>query len=841
MPNLVGTGLNQVPTNGMLGGLAYQDPSHVNIKKLHIDEISQINAELIHNDTVQDLYIYDTSRDSDGGAWRKKTQHLSWYNEELGTTVRGTRREFPAVAVLVLEAEKLTIYDGDDPNLPMWMVFNSTTTKADGVCTMLGSNNDNAMHVRALNGIIAVGEYESYGGLVEIMFPADNARRRRGGVGNNGTQGYWDSKYISTRNTGNIGNGRGYNDDLQDANNRLYTDNVLSLSMAVLPNAPISQYTGLPEPTYLIGHVAALTVLKHDGTRITRTTNWASGGGVFEVEFDKKHGGYWFSTAYYSESNGSYPNHGLLAGYSSIDDTSALQAANGNFSTNLNLYQGTSNRYLPGGYWTSSVRPDFWFIESNGNPNGGQIHFSSQGEHFGTQYGLTFFDGDYGSIGNSAATSLGCYITKDYNTGWMPSGIIGCYLASTDATNVTGSEKIPNPGNGNFTATTDWQGKSVGGTVSVTGGNLRVDCSGNYHGVEVNTSNLPTLVSGKKYVMTVDVAAVSTGTIRFGVVSGATYDGIGGNGVFSLTFTSNGNVESIFIDTGTTGSSMYFELNSVNLREAEENRSVYDYALGVYGTINKSAVATGAELVMYHGFTGSNYLRHVIPTNYGSPATITMGGWSKISASAVDSAYNYLCSVRDTGGSLSVGVAIHQDDGGSNSGRPYMYDITNSSLQESTIRVDDNEWHHILGVIDGTSKKLYIDGELTQSSTITALDLASVDLTNVGHYVPASGTDRYYNHGGYLALIKFSASAPSDEQVRKMYNDEKHLFHENAKCTLHGTSDTITDIEYDEVTGLVHVGTSSGRSDFQGLRRINNTTTAVTAAISAHDEFIVEQ
>ena len=42
-------------------------------------------------------------------------------------------------------------------------------------------------------------------------------------------------------------------------------------------------------------------------------------------------------------------------------------------------------------------------------------------------------------------------------------------------------------------------------------------------------------------------------------------------------------------------------------------------------------------------------------------------------------------------------------------------------------------------------------------------------------------------------------------------------------------------------TDRYHVGTSAGRSDFQGLRRINNTTTAVTTAISAHDEFIVEQ
>ena len=46
MPNLVGTGLNQVPTNGMLGGLAYQNPEHASIKNLDLKNLSQINSEI---------------------------------------------------------------------------------------------------------------------------------------------------------------------------------------------------------------------------------------------------------------------------------------------------------------------------------------------------------------------------------------------------------------------------------------------------------------------------------------------------------------------------------------------------------------------------------------------------------------------------------------------------------------------------------------------------------------------------------------------------------------------------------------------------------------------------
>jgi len=74
-----------------------------------------------------------------------------------------------------------------------------------------------------------------------------------------------------------------------------------------------------------------------------------------------------------------------------------------------------------------------------------------------------------------------------------------------------------------------------------------------------------------------------------------------------------------------------------------------------------------------------------------------------------------------------------------------------------------------------------------------------------------------------------------------MYEDEKVLFQENAKATLYGSSDAVTALAYDDTTNLLHVGTSAGRSEFQGLRRINNTTTAVTTAISASNGLVTEQ
>ena len=69
------------------------------------------------SDTAVDVFVYDTRKDSDGGAWRKRTQNTSWYNEALNTATRGARKEFPSVAVIVVKST-LTIYDGDDPDMP---------------------------------------------------------------------------------------------------------------------------------------------------------------------------------------------------------------------------------------------------------------------------------------------------------------------------------------------------------------------------------------------------------------------------------------------------------------------------------------------------------------------------------------------------------------------------------------------------------------------------------------------------------------------------------------------------------------------------------------------------
>ena len=67
------------------------------------------------------------------------------------------------------------------------------------------------------------------------------------------------------------------------------------------------------------------------------------------------------------------------------------------------------------------------------------------------------------------------------------------------------------------------------------------------------------------------------------------------------------------------------------------------------------------------------------------------------------------------------------------------------------------------------------------------------------------------------------------------------MFEPNAKVTIAGSTSYARQMEYDEKKHILHLGTSSGRSDFRRLVRINSTTEGVTTGISAYDGFIAEQ
>jgi hypothetical protein len=232
------------------------------------------------SDTAVDVFIYDTRKDSDGGAWRKRTQHTSWYNETLNTATRGSRKEFPAVAVIVSDsvANRITIYDADDPDMPMWMEFIQGSAGMANTYLVQGNGYDHSVYM--LNGILATGynnESSSYGQPIINFISEKIVRMDQQADGNEG--GTYTGN-IATRNDSTYGYVS--SDEDYDIVNGAVND----VAMTVLPNAPIDAATGLPVPTIAVATDGGVSVIKDNGTVVDYTgTSQGSDAPVDKISF----------------------------------------------------------------------------------------------------------------------------------------------------------------------------------------------------------------------------------------------------------------------------------------------------------------------------------------------------------------------------------------------------------------------------------------------------------------------------------------------------------------------------------------------------------------------------
>ena len=788
MPNLVGIGNSQVPTNAMLGGLAYQD----SVGEINIDKIKARTS-----DTAKDIFVYDTSKDSDGGAWRHRTQNTSWYNEGASAT-RGARKEFPAVAIIVVEVYQVTIYDADNPNCPMWMVFNQSTTLLGA---MVGYSNMTIGCCTMLNGILMVGlDHTTQGnvaGLRLINFISEHHHWKANITGRHSSQ-HWP---IVERN-----GGRG---NINVDSNLIVNEVINDVDAIVLPNAPIDESTGLPIPTIAIATNGGVSFIKDNGTVFDTVATTSGYIASRKVQFSES-GEYLYiiqdPSLIYSYKTSAFNvdrSSGTLAGYAALSFFSTYVSSSGPAST-TKLSRGNDTTINIG--------------------------------HTNTGLALLYPDYTYSSNGlDNASGKLICRVTKDFNTGWMHGNIKGAFLSSTDDNNITGTELVSNPGP--YSSTTGWIADN-GFSVSNSNNRLVIDSdnnTGSYFG-GVHTLNL---VSGTQYVLVVNIhSQTKTAVIRL-TGSGTYFTSTGlGTGEHAFYFTADQVSHSIRIGSDTGGDNRTQELSSVSIKEVEEDRSINKKGLQVFGTVTKSAVATGAELVAYSGFSASNYLQQPYNSDldFGT-GDLSIMFWFKLTSTGTPQCF------------------IHRGDGGSGtwgSGNLIQIEMDTthiefqlsgsgfSPLNEAEVSVSYtpvNNWNHFVAVRRGGFMHVYVNG-VKHGNTASSQNVSN---TSAKLWVGQRPNSSRPLSNGSMALLRISSTAPTDEQIKKIYNDEKCLYHENAKCTLHGTSDEVTGLAYDDTNDILHVGTSAGRSEFQGLSRINNTTTAVTTAISASNELVAEQ
>jgi hypothetical protein len=315
-----------------------------------------------------------------------------------------------------------------------------------------------------------------------------------------------------------------------------------------------------------------------------------------------------------------------------------------------------------------------------------------------------------------------------------------------------------------------------------------------------------------------------------GVASGTWVSGAGVTVRKNITFkaTATTTFLTLFITSGTNTYGVYWD--SVSCRRGVQDRSVNGNGLQVFGTIDKDPVATGAELVGYSGFSSSNYLEqpYTGDLDFGT-GDFSYSLWVKPTGSVNTNAGNILTAIDEGNSSNFLWIELYQTN------TILMYSNGLGSYYSSNTYARD-VWSKLDFVVSSGNLLLYMNGKL--DSTHTAGTTLPNPLAGIHIGSRENGSSPI---NGSISLVRISGTAPSAEQIKEIYEAEKPLFQENAKCTLNGSSSHIYAVDYDDSTELVHVGTSGGRSVFQGLRRVEGYSTSGVTELAAQGGIVVEE
>jgi hypothetical protein len=437
-----------------------------------------------------------------------------------------------------------------------------------------------------------------------------------------------------------------------------------------------------------------------------------------------------------------------------------------------------------------------------------------RGKYLGSSLGVTVI------WDNPATPTKGMIskITNQYCSGIEVGDSRGAYLADTTAETITASGELVT--NGTFT--TDTSGWTAGGgaTITYVAGVMRVtnDATGVNYGYAYQT--IATVV-GKTYTISyTKIGGTAAGLLNIGSIAGGS--NIIANSVSPpVTFVAVGTTTYISMTVGGNAASVYYDFDNISVKLADADRSVKNNGLNIIGTLNKSAVATGSQLVAYSGFSASNYLEQPYSANldFGTGDFCVMGWVTTSSVIIFERASGGV-----TGGSIvvqaSVGtLQVFSSASGYGSVLLNLSGVVSNSPSLVTV-------FRASGVIYA-----YVGATLVGSVANTA------NVSNTSAVVRVGTRTDGNTNGGSVALVRISATAPSADQIAHIYRTELPLFQPNAQCTIAGTSTAVTALAYDDVADTLHVGTSWGRTSFRDLLRIDSeaTTTGAITSLSANE------
>lgn len=757
-------------------------------------------SQSIHSGAIVKALFYDTSKDSDGGAWRKRCQDKTWFNESLNgawlgqaataaaawalsgaatgayfqnTTdgkfyalggaspavtevFRGNRAEFPEQAAIIAESGRVIIYDLTQSNCPMWMVFkNGSNFVLNGVGVAVTS-------AFALNGIVAISCSGSSAGSPAINFVADNAVLYRSAA-----QHSFKGDGISNRNASFW--------VAQVASLDIVSTVANDVAMTVLSDAPLDVASGLPIPTTAVATSGGVSVIKHDGSVVNGFN--VQNAGI--VHFDARNN-LWWSIAAGSNIAFAQPPFGSgFGGYRYVHTTAPtpLYATNAKFAGKRAVIA-----------------------------------------HGGT-LGLSQIVNEEISIGYSTK-SMVSHITTAYATGWQVGDIRGAWLADIVPEVLTASGELVT--NGGFaTDTSGWTPTSA--TLSVVSGAMRVTATASAAPYSDYTA---TTVVGRTYKVSVQLKTPMAGkNVFINAGTGANGSNLGfvnmgtTAGTYSFDFVATTTTTHInFNGINTFVAGDFFEIDNVSLQLADPDRSVKNSGLIVNGSITKAAVATGSQLMGYSGFSAANYLEQPYNANldFGT-GDFCFIGWGNNPNGTSSGAIIDRFDVAQTGNRVYLGM----------SGGNWVLNCGTNSPSPFGVAVPVGVFHYVFRRISGVLS-LVVNGVSVYSAANTNSVTNAAAVLDIGRSIVTT-TNVWPS---WLSLLRASATAPSDDQIAHIYNTEKHLFDANAKCTIDGTSTAVTALGYDDNEDALHVGTSWGRSKFRDLVRVESAATSVGSITS---------
>ncbi len=744
------------------------------------------------------MSLYDTSKDSDSGAWRDRCEHLPWYSEdrpsgkywgalspndgELAAVAadmvagdwyyatsggasntwrrilvsgsggseeifRAGSQKFPSKALIVVEADRVIIFDVSGKQATMWMVAKNLL---EGWL-----RNAAVPNLVATNGRVFLPTTNA--GLFEFDLVGDSAyqyttsgkRKNLGGFALRNSANGW----------GEYGT-RGI----------IVSNLVNDVSFTVLPDAPIDPDTGLKIPTVAVATAGSVSVIHNDGSVANSAVTWANSIVEFDDNYNLIH---WREGERYASvvTHGNYDADGFTTTYTYFQPShpSAYQS--------INILSGSND-----------------------------IRAIKNGWAFGGAIGLSVLHENP----SSPLKGMAAHITDTYNTGWMVGDVQGAWLCDTETGVISAPELVVDADIlSNWTALYQ-------SAVTLEGSSLRITSAGGTNPYARFT--VLGLTVGKQYRLKATLTDGTTGAVARLMLNNGTDSSVAAASYGSKSPGSTAATEVVFDFVATTSicqikfshssaiEGTYFDVDteSLSLQRVVEDRSGNGNHLELVGTLDRETIDDG-EIAFWRGFVDN--------TNYVTGKTPAIGAGEFMYYGVINLDSTNYRGVFDINPGPSIGNGLVRLIGG-----PSGINMTVGNAPVASQLISPGKPVFFAVFRDGNGDcYLYADGKLN-GPTNNLLDIPEGINVTYGLFVQDGGTVGGGHHK--LSNIKFTTTAPTLDQLKKMERDTLAMI--QGKATLDGHNSYIKALAYDKERGLLHATNEGVVSTFRGLQRVNS-------------------